>query len=175
MKGIKRKIIYAIIIIIGYLLESMLFPHIALASVTPNLLLIITASVGFMRGNKEGLLVGFFCGLLLDIFSINYMGVYAMFYMVIGYFNGYFKRLFYDDDIKLPLALIAGSEMILGLANYFFLFMMNGDFRFFYFLEHIIVPETLYTVMITLVFYQIILRINQKLEDEEQRSASKFV
>jgi len=175
MKGIKRKILYVIIIIAGYLLESMLFPHIALASVTPNLLLIITASVGFMRGNKEGLFVGFFCGLLLDIFSANYMGVYSIFYMVIGYLNGYFKRLFYDDDIKLPLALIAGSEIIYGLANYFFLFMLNGDFRFFYFLEHIIVPEMLYTVMITLVFYQIILRINQKLEDEEQRSASKFV
>lgn len=175
MKGLKRRVIYALMIIVGFLLESMLFPHFALASVTPNLLLIITASIGFMRGKQEGLFIGFFCGLLVDIFFGDYIGLYAMLYTLIGYANGFFKRLFYDDDIKLPLALIAGSDLLYGLGIYFFLFMLNGDFRFLYYLQHIIIPEMLYTVLVTLIFYYIILRVNQKLEAEEQRSASKFV
>lgn len=175
MKGIKRKLIYALIILIAFLLETMLFPHLALASVTPNLLLIFTASVGFMRGKKEGLFIGFACGLLLDVFFSRFLGAYAVFFMLIGYCNGFFKRLFYDDDIKLPLALIAGSELVYGIMNYFFLFLLKGDFRFVYFLKSIIVPEMLYTILATIIFYQIILKINQKLEVEEQRSASKFV
>ena len=162
-------------IIVGFLMESMFFPHIALASTTPNLMLIITASIGFMRGKQEGLFIGFFCGLLLDIFFGDYIGLYAILYMLVGYCNGFFKRLFYDDDIKLPLALIAGSDFLYGLAAYFLLFLLNGDFRFAYYLKSIIIPEMLYTILITIIFYYIILRVNQKLEAEEQRSASKFV
>jgi len=160
---------------LGFLLESMLFPHIALASITPNLLLIITASIGFMRGKQEGMFIGFFCGLLLDFYFGDYIGLYALIYMFIGYGNGFFKRLFYDDDIKLPLALIAGSDFLYGLFTYLLIFMLNGDFRFLYYLQHIIIPEMLYTIIVTLIFYYIILRVNQQLEAEEQRSASKFV
>lgn len=175
MKGIKRKVIYVIMIIVGFLLESMFFPNISFASIIPNILLILTASIGFMRGKKEGLLIGFISGLLLDIFSVNYLGVYALLYMLVGYCNGFFKRLFYDDDIKLPIGLIAVSDLAYGILNYIFLFMLRGDFNFWFYLNHVILPEVVYTVVATLVIYQVILRINQKLETEEQRSASKFV
>ena len=40
---------------------------------------------------------------------------------------------------------------------------------------HVIIPELIYTVGVTLILYQLILWINQKLEAEEKRSASKFV
>ena len=42
-------------------------------------------------------------------------------------------------------------------------------------LLHIMLPELVYTILITIVLYFIILRINQKLEYIEKRSASKFV
>ena len=96
-------------------------------------------------------------------------------YAVIGYLNGSFRRLFYDDDIKLPIAMIGASEVIYGLVTYICNYMLKGDFSFGDYLGHIILPELVYTILITLVLYQIILHINKKLEAEEQRSASKFV
>ena len=39
----------------------------------------------------------------------------------------------------------------------------------------IIVPELIYTIMVTLIVYPLILWVNHKLEAEEKRSASKFV
>ena len=50
-----------------------------------------------------------------------------------------------------------------------------GDFDFAGYLFDIIMPELVYTILVTLLLYQIILKINKKLEAEEQRSASKFV
>ena len=89
--------------------------------------------------------------------------------------NGSFRRLFYDDDIKLPIALIAVSELIYGLVTYFCMYLLRGDFAFEAYLRQIIMPELVYTILVTLILYQIILHINKKLEAEEQRSASKFV
>lgn len=171
----KRKIISFLIILICFLLQSTVFPKITFFSVKPNLLIIVTASFGFMRGKKEGMFVGFICGILMDIFWGGLLGFYALIYATIGYVNGFFKRMFYDEDIKLPLGMIAASELIYGLVVYICLFMLQGEFNFLYYLVHIILPELVYTILVTLVLYQIILQINRKLEAEEQRSASRFV
>ena len=40
---------------------------------------------------------------------------------------------------------------------------------------NIIVPELVYTMLVTIVLYMILLKINQRLELIEKRSAKKFV
>lgn len=77
------------------------------------------------EGTKEGMIIGFFCGLLKDILGGNLLGFYALIYMLIGYGNGFFQRVFYDEDIKLPLALIAGGEFLYGMVIYVLLFMLK--------------------------------------------------
>lgn len=173
----KRKMITFLIIIACFLLECTVFPHFAFATIKPNLLVVITSSFGFMRGKREGMFVGFVSGLLIDIFFGvgELIGFYALIYMLLGYANGWFKRLFYDEDIKLPLALISASEFLYGIVIYISLYLMRSRFDFTYYLLHIIIPELVYTILITLVLYQIVLHINRRLEAEEKRSASKFV
>ena len=183
MKKIKRILICAVLITVCFLLETTVFQKLAFASIIPNLLIIVTSSFGFMRGQKEGMIIGFFCGLLKDILGVIIavvdlivrFGFYALIYMLIGYGNGFFQRVFYDEDIKLPLALIAGSEFLYGMVIYVLLFMLKSDFHFLHYLRHVIMPELVYTILVTLVLYQIILHINRRLEEEEKRSASRFV
>ena len=171
----KRKIVTIGIILICFLLECTVFQNLELASVTPNLLIVVTASFGFMRGKKEGMVVGFISGLLFDIMFHDLIGFYALIYMVLGYANGFFRKIFYDDDIKLPLILIAASDFLYGNLVFIFMFMMRSRFNYLYYLKSIIIPELIYTMLVTLVLYQVILFINKKLEAEEKRSASKFV
>ena len=160
----KRKIIVALMILISFLLQSTVFKALAIGSISPNLLVVLTSSFGFMRGKKEGLWVGFFCGLLEDIFYGRLLGMHAVMYMYIGYVNGYFNRIFYCEDIKLPIFLISVSELAYGLGTYAVMFLMRSRFAFFYYLTRIILPELVYTVILTLVFYRIIYSVNRNLE-----------
>lgn len=171
----KRKIVTGLIILICFLLESTLFHKLTFASISPNLMIIIVSAFGFMRGYKTGMTVGFFSGLLVDLFWGNMLGFHMLIFTIIGYLNGAFERLFYDEDIKLPIVLITASELIYGLVIYGCMYMLQGDFSFGNYLFHIILPELVYTILVTLVLYQIILRINRKLKAEEQRSESRFV
>lgn len=171
----KRKLITTMIILVCFLLQSTVFHYLSFASVKPNLLIIVTSSFGFMRGKKEGMFVGVICGILSDLFWGNILGFNIILYSVTGYVNGSFKRMFYDDDIKLPIVLIGASEILYGLTVYACIYMLRGDFAFLTYLTGIILPELVYTILVTLVLYQIILFVNKKLEEEEQRSASKFV
>ena len=160
----KRKIIVALMILISFLLQSTVFKALAIGSISPNLLVVLTSSFGFMRGKKEGLWVGFFCGFLEDIFYGRLLGMHAVMYMYIGYVNGYFNRIFYGEDIKLPIFLISVSELAYGLGTYAVMFLMRSRFAFFYYLTRIILPELVYTVILTLVFYRIIYSVNRNLE-----------
>ncbi len=166
-----RKLIIILMIITGYLLQTTLFKAISIAGIVPNILLILTSSFGFMRGKNEGMIIGFMCGLLVDIFFNPMLGFYALVYMVIGYFNGFFRSIFYPEDIKLPMILIGTSELMYCFICYIFLFMLRGRMNFRYYFIHIFLPDIVYTIMVTLILYKGILYINEWLEDRERRGA----
>ncbi|MCI8693013.1 MAG: rod shape-determining protein MreD [Lachnospiraceae bacterium] len=170
-----RKLIVALFIIICFVLQCSVFDSLAFAGIIPNLMIILTSSFGFMRGEKEGLVIGFFSGLLNDIFFGSFLGFYALLLMYIGYINGKFSRIFYPEDIKLPLALIVISDLSYGIICYILTFMLRSRFQFTYYFMHIILPEALYTIVVTLILYPVILRVNERLETREKRRAQKFV
>ncbi len=170
-----RKSIVALYIFICFVLQCTLFQSISFAGIVPNLLLILTASFGFMRGEKEGIFIGFICGLLSDIFFGNMIGFYALILTYIGFINGKFYRIFYPEDIKLPLALILSSDLTYGIICYILTFMLRGKFQFGYYLIHIILPEMLYTIIASLAVYPVALLLNRFIERLEGKEAYKFV
>ena len=160
-------------IIATFLLQSTVFPFFTIASVVPNLLLILTVSFGFMQGRTEGLFVGFFCGLLIDLFYGNLFGFYALVYMYIGFLNGFLCKIYYDEDIKVPMLLVALSDIVYNIVIYGLQFLLRGRLDFPFYLKNIMLPETIYTVVITILFYRIFYSINHSLvknEMEGQRS-----
>ena len=170
-----RKFIVAIFILVCFILQCSVFGSIAFAGIIPNLMIVLTSSFGFMRGEKEGLVIGFVCGLLSDVFYGSFLGFYALLLMYIGYLNGKFSRIFYPEDIKLPIALIVTSDLSYELICYVLMFMLRGRLQFTYYFTHIILPEAMYTIVVTLFLYPLVLKVNEKLEAYEKRRAQKFV
>ena len=64
----RRKVVVTVIIMICFLLQTTVFQALSFASISPNLLIVAVSSFGFMRGKKEGMFIGFFSGLLIDLF-----------------------------------------------------------------------------------------------------------
>ena len=74
----RRKISVILIVVICFLLQSTLFSALSFASISPNLLIVVVSSFGFMRGRKEGMWIGLFCGVLMDIFFGEIPGFYTL-------------------------------------------------------------------------------------------------
>lgn len=160
----KRTIVYIVLILAAFLLQSSVFSFFALAGILPNLLIILTASIALIRGRSEGCVVGFFCGLLMDITAGSYLGVNALIFLVIGYLLGFLHQIYYEEDITLPLILIGLADLIYGVSTYCLTFLIRGRFHFLYYLLHIILPELVYTVIVAIVAYRLILFICKKLD-----------
>lgn len=164
-----RKFTVFILILLCFILQSTVFRSLAFAGIVPNLMIILTSAFGFMRGENEGLIIGFFCGLLTDIFYGDILGFYALILMYIGYLNGKFNRIFYPEDIKLPIGLIIVSDLSYGMVCYILMFLLKGKFHFLFYLKNIILPEVVYTIVVTCILYPVVLFINEKLERWERK------
>ncbi len=165
----------AVLIIVTAFLQCCLFQLFEIASIKPNLLLIIAVSFGLMRGRRSGLLTGFFCGLVLDICFPGQLGFQSLIYMWLGFGAGCFYRIFYDDDIKTPLLLLAGADLIYGIYQYALTFMLRGRINFPFYLNRIIIPEILYTLIMTLFTYKLLYSINKRLSRTDKRSVDSLV
>lgn len=168
-------VLFYFIMFFCFLLQCTLFKRLSFGGISPNLLLITTTSIGFMRGEKQGLLAGFVSGLFVDIFFGDVIGLYAMIYMYIGFLNGKFSMIFYPEDLKLPLALITLSDLSYGMVCYIVLFLLRGRLNFPYFFFHIILPETVYTIVIGILLYPILLTLYKRLNMDNDRSETEFV
>ncbi len=170
----KRKVVMGVLIAVCTLLQCGAFQLIEVASIRPNLLLILTVSFALMCGRKSGMMTGFFCGLCQDLFFEKILGFNALLYLWVGYAAGYFCRIFYDDDIKTPLFMVAAADLGYGVIRYIFTFLLRGRLDFFFYLRRIIIPEALYTCLLTIVTYRLFYHINRKLSGMDGRSLDDF-
>lgn len=171
---IYRVICLFLIVVVNFILQTTVFQGLSFAGIVPNLMIILVSSFGFMRGKKEGMFLGFFCGLLIDIFFGFYLGAYALLFMYVGFINGMFQKHFYPDDLKLPLLMIGLSDLSQNLVIYFIGFLFRSRYSFLYYLRAIILPEFVYTMIIAIFLYPLFLWINQKMDKIQTRRVTKF-
>ena len=152
----KRFIIDLVLIIVFFVLQTTLFPMIKFTRIIPNILIILVSCSGFMQGEREGMFVGFACGLLMDVCSFDVFGFYTILYMLIGFSNGLLHNFFYLKDLKIPAIMIISSDIVCCLMTYFFLFLMRSRFDFGFYFLNIILPEVVFTLLMAVIFYPIL-------------------
>ena len=171
-----RRIIFNfILVIVGFILQTTIFRALDFGDIAPNIMMVIVASTGFMKGDKPGLLVGFFSGLLIDIFFGNYLGFFALIYMYIGFIMGKLHAIFFSQNLAIPIVFITISDFIFGFICYVLMFLFRNKYDIGYYMVTIVIPEMVYTAIVAIFLYPIILRINTSIDEKEQRSAKKFV
>lgn len=168
----RNKVILFLTAVVCFFLQCTVIQVIAIGSITPNLLLIFVTSVGLMRGKKTALFTGFWTGLLADIFYGRTLGVYAFLYMVIGYLSGFTCKIYYDNNIKVPMTLAAIGDLLYNMGIYIFLFLLKGNVQLGYFLRRIMIPELIYTIFFTAIVYRLFYLINHKFMQQERKEGN---
>lgn len=171
----KRAIAYACLILILFLIQNNIFAASSLIMTVPNLLMILVFSFGFLRGSFEGMLIGFVCGLLSDLFFGSTIGFSALMYAVLGYGMGLLGNLYYTDLVNMPLILCLLSILIYHIGVYIFAFLIAGQRGFIAYLTRVALPELLYTGLMTLILYPLLRRTESLIEKWETKESKTYV
>lgn len=163
-----KKVTAFLVVIIAYLLQTTVFQHLQLANVVPNLLLVVVVSYAYLRGRTSGLLIGFLCGLILDMHGGTVVGLYAFILMSIGFVVGFCQKFYFTDSLLLPAILIVSSDFVYSIYYYVTEFLMRGRLHLGFYFLHVILPEMIYTGLIGIVLYRLIVSLEHFLTRERE-------
>lgn len=163
-----RIAVTALIIFVNFILQTTLFPLLAIRGIFPNTALIIVTSYALLRGSKEGAIVGGFTGLLMDIFFSKMIGFYTLLYLAIGLLFGRSQKNFYRENYILPIIFCAASTVLYQAVLYITGFLFRGEGNIIYLLFSILGPELVYMAIVTIILYRILFAANEWLELKEK-------
>ena len=172
-KKLIRAGVLAVLVVAGFLLQTNLPDWVPYLRVAPNLLLIITFSIGFLRGRIAGMFCGLACGLLSDAFGGGILGYYTLIFIYIGYLNGLLSNIMVDDMILLPLILCLINEICYSVYVYLFGAFLLGKANFPDYIRTIAVPELIITLFCTVILYGLILFFHHRLEAREKTAEER--
>ena len=171
----KRFFCYILLVLAAFFLQNTFFAASSLILTTPNVLLILVFSFGFLRGSTEGMLIGFACGFLSDIFFSNTLGLNALVYTLLGYLIGLLGRYYHTEFADMPLILCLISNLVYHLGVFLAAFALRGQLHLGSYFGFVVLPELLYTALLTLALYPLLRKINTVVEKWEVRKTNSFV
>ncbi|WP_232676445.1 rod shape-determining protein MreD [Nocardioides sp. R-C-SC26] len=85
-----RPLVLGLLVVAALVLQTSLVPHLTWRGVGPDLVLLVVVACGLAYGSREGMLIGFAAGLLVDLAppSDHVAGRWALALLAVGYVAG---------------------------------------------------------------------------------------
>ncbi|NCC16630.1 MAG: rod shape-determining protein MreD [Clostridia bacterium] len=163
-----RILVATAMVLINFILQTTLFQHLAIQGFFPNTALIIVVSYALLRGSKEGCIVGICSGLLFDIFFGTAMGYYTVLFLAFSYFTGKSQKNFYRENYLLPILFCTITAGTYEFFQFVTEFILRKDADFLFFFLKILLPNIVYTAIVTVPIYRILFGLNEWLELKEK-------
>ncbi len=169
-----RILVMTAIVLVNFVLQSSVLPAIEIFGVTPDTALILIVGYGVLRGDVEGAVFGFFCGLAQDLFGAYYIGLFAMLGMLTGFVCGKPFKDFFHDNALLPFIVVPVAAVAYQFIFYCAAFLFTGESSLWYYTGYVIIPKTIYTAAFAMPVYSLLYLINGRLENYEKNRRNIF-
>ena len=163
-----RIFILLVLVLVNFVLQSTLFPEIAILGVTPDTALVLIVSYAILRREIEGALFGMFVGFVQDASGGMFIGIFALLGFVTGYICGKPFKNFFKDNYFLPFAVVVLASLAHQFALYVATILFTGQVNFFFYARTIILPKTVYTALLAIPLYAFMHFVNTRLERHEK-------
>lgn len=158
---IRHLLVVGMLLVTALLLQSTLFPQLALLGVRPELIYLVTILLALLEGPSEGALVGFVGGLLQDFLLNEPKGITALTLTMVGYSIGLSRQYITSPSPLLPTVLVAIGTAV-GVAFHSVVSFLLGEFPHpFGFAVKVIVLSALYGAVLTPIAYPLIRRLSE--------------
>jgi len=169
-----RLLVLAALVFVNFVLQSTLFPYIAIFGVIPDTALVLIVSYAILRNEIEGALFGLFTGLVQDLSGGLFIGIFALLGFLVGYICGKPFKDFFKDNYFLPFMVVLMASVAHQFAIYVTTVMFTGQIEFWFYLRTIILPTVIYTMSLSIPLYILVHLINKRLEKHEANFNSLF-
>lgn len=109
------------------LFQAGLFASLAVVGGTPDLLLIVVISLGLLRGSVPGAVFGFFGGLVVDLLTLETLGVTSLVLTLAGFWAGRYAETTARSRRLAPLLAVGVLTALAGVFGFVLHYMLGED------------------------------------------------
>ncbi|HEX9062262.1 MAG TPA: rod shape-determining protein MreD [Clostridia bacterium] len=165
--------VLGLVILFITLIQSTLLHNAMIYNVMPNLYIIFIVSVALLKGNREGAVIGFFCGLAQDFAAGKVIGFYALLGMYLGLITGSVNRRLYRENVLVGIMFTFASTFFYEGLVYFLNVFMRYRIDMLYALKTVILPEAIYNCIVSIPVYIFAIKLYKKL-DKAGKSSRRY-
>jgi rod shape-determining protein MreD len=119
--------IVAAIVFVAALLQVTIFATLDIAGGVADVLLLALLSIALLRGPVVGAAAGFFAGLLVDVMTLDTLGVTALLYSLAGYWAGRYGETTGRDRLHAPFVSVAVATVLVQIGALILHYMLGDD------------------------------------------------
>ena len=117
----------AAIVFVAALLQVTLVASLDVAGGAADVLLLALLSIALLRGAVTGAVAGFFGGLIVDVVTLDTLGVTALLYALAGYWTGRYGETTGRDRAHAPLLAVLVFTIALAFAGFGLHFLLGEE------------------------------------------------
>lgn len=117
----------AVLVFVAGVLQAAVFASAGVFGATPDVLLVTLLAIALRRGAVAGAVAGFLGGLLLDVATLESLGVTSLLLTVVGYWIGRFGETAARDRTYAPVLSVLAATVFVALGGYMLHYMLGAD------------------------------------------------
>lgn len=148
----------ALILVGTFLAQTVIVPHLTVAGIQPDLMLVIIICFALTEGLRKGAFSGFFGGLLEDLVMANYMGFNMVTKTIIGAGASLFKDAGPREGILWPLSTVFVASLISQIMTALLAFLFGETVVLRSILNWSMIPTAVYNALFMPLVYPAFVR-----------------
>jgi rod shape-determining protein MreD len=146
----------ALVLLGAFLLQITFAPAFAIGGVVPNVMFVAVVVIAFVRGSREGMIVGFSAGLLFDLVTTAAFGPMILTLTLVGFLAGTLQEFIFSSGWVLPLTVLGITSLIAEIFYLTALIFMGENLPFFVSLYSRVLPGVLYALFIGVLLFPLL-------------------
>lgn len=152
-------LIFLLVVLISFILQTAIFPYLAIFGVEPNIALLVVLSIAIYKGRFYGAFLGLVIGIIQDILFSPVIGVNSFILFLAGYFVGLIENKVIKDNLFIPVILSLLGTIYYNFIYYIFMFFLSKNFSFISFTNDVLLIEIIYNCILSIPIYKIFSKI----------------
>jgi rod shape-determining protein MreD len=117
----------AVLVFAAALLQASLFSSLDVLGGTADVLLLVLIGIALLRGAVTGAVAGFGGGLLLDVLTLDTLGVTALVLALAGYWTGRYGETTGRNRLHAPLVSVVVVTIVVALLGFSLHFLIGEE------------------------------------------------
>jgi rod shape-determining protein MreD len=155
-----RYVMFAVIAVVNLIFTGAVFTNINIAGIAPDIIVCSMASIVILEKRMSGAVIGFICGLLLDMLLSGVIGFYTIPYLLTGaLLYAVVRRISYIDRFFVPMLITACAYVFKEILSALITYMLGSEFQILHMFVRYILPEMVATGIFMLLYHLLLERV----------------